>query len=175
MVDPGTLPHCPLNPDGTLNEPVPSTLLALLEEQRQQGSSPLDVLRAMQQRFGYLSERYLRHAAGYLHCTRFALQRLLNTDPSLRVEPMGQIRVRVCQAESCSDEGSADIMKFLEAQLGVTADETTPGSRFSLETVYCFGRCDDAPNAEIDGMNHRRGTPETVWQAVQDVITADEP
>jgi formate dehydrogenase subunit gamma len=173
MADPAAIPHCPLNPDGTLNEPAPPGLLALLVEQRQRGGLPLDVLRAIQQRFGYLSERYLRHAAVFLRCTRFSLQRLLNSDPALRLEPPGRQRIRVCCAESCSDEGSAAIMGLLERQLGLSADETTPNRHFSLETVYCFGLCEDAPVVEIDGVKHCRVTPDQAWQTVQDVITSD--
>jgi NADH:ubiquinone oxidoreductase subunit E len=170
-----TTRHCPLKPDGSLEEPMPSALATLLEEQRQRGCSPLDVLRAMQARFGYLSERYLRHAATFLHCTRFALQRLLQADPSFLLEPPGLHRVRVCRAESCSDEGSKEIMELLEHQLGLAPDETTPNCHFSLETVYCFGMCSDAPVVEIDGIKHRRVTPDRVWQAVQDVVTSDDP
>ena len=167
--------YCPLHPDGSLNEPVPPSLQAVLHEQRLAGSDPVELLHAIQARFGYLSERYLRHAATFLHVSRFALQRFVQSDPTFRLEPPGVHRIRICRAESCADEGSQAIMTILEKQLGLAPDETTPNGHFSLETVYCFGMCSYAPVIDIDGIKYRRLTPDRAWQLVQDVSMAVDP
>ncbi len=145
-----------LRPDGTLDEPLPQELEPLLQAY-QQGQMTLEsLMQAVQDRLGHLPDRWMRHVAVQAGMTRLQLQRWITLHPEWRTHPPGRHVIRVCRAESCTDEGSARIMAGLEQWLHLEADHTTADGKLSLETVYCLGHCEGAAVVALDDVIHHQ-------------------
>lgn len=148
-----------LQPDGTLKERPPRGFAAVLASFGDRRPEPLELLTALQARYRFLSERLLRHAAQRLGAPRFALLRLIQQSPELTTQPPGQHRLRICRAESCTEAGSPQLLRLAETRLGVESEETTSDGRVTLETIYCFGHCEQAPVVGFDSALHPKTTP----------------
>jgi len=63
----------------------------------------------------------------------------------------GEHVIRVCDGTACHVKGAPRVISALENHLGISAGETTPDYKFTLEVVYCLGSCGLAPVAVVDG------------------------
>jgi NADH-quinone oxidoreductase E subunit len=68
--------------------------------------------------------------------------------------PQGRHHVRVCTNLPCSLRGSRDLLRALEAHLGVEAGETTADGRVTLGHEECLGACAWAPMMRVDDAYH---------------------
>jgi len=62
----------------------------------------------------------------------------------------GEHIIRVCDGTACHVKGAPRLISAMEKELGISAGETTPDYKFTLEVVYCLGSCGLAPVAVID-------------------------
>jgi NADH-quinone oxidoreductase subunit E len=68
--------------------------------------------------------------------------------------PQAKHHVAVCTNLSCSLRGSRELLRQLEAHLGVRAGEATPDGRVHLGHEECLGACAYAPMMRIDDHYH---------------------
>ncbi len=68
--------------------------------------------------------------------------------------PQGRHHVHVCTNLPCSLRGSRDLLRGLEAHLGVEAGETTADGRITLGHEECLGACGYAPMLRVDETYH---------------------
>jgi len=66
-------------------------------------------------------------------------------------KPRGRYIIQVCKDVPCYINGSTNIIKTLEHELGIKMGETTPNQLFTLEYTSCLGCCDNPPAMRIDG------------------------
>lgn len=59
--------------------------------------------------------------------------------------PVGKFHLQVCKTTPCMLRGSDEVLKALEARLGIKLGETTQDKLFTLSTVECMGCCVNAP------------------------------
>ncbi|MGI9659212.1 MAG: NAD(P)H-dependent oxidoreductase subunit E, partial [Gaiellaceae bacterium] len=58
-----------------------------------------------------------------------------------RLEPVGRQVIEVCTNVSCALVGAQAVLESLEAELGISAGQTTDDGEFTLRTVECAGGC----------------------------------
>jgi NADH-quinone oxidoreductase subunit E len=68
--------------------------------------------------------------------------------------PRGRHQVNVCTNLPCSLRGAADLLRGLEAHLGIAVGETTADGRIHLGREECLGACANAPMMRIGGVYH---------------------
>jgi NADH-quinone oxidoreductase subunit E len=64
--------------------------------------------------------------------------------------PGGRHRVYVCTNLPCSLRGARELLRGLEAHLGIRAGETTRDGRITLGHEECLGACAYAPMMRVD-------------------------
>ena len=77
-------------------------------------------------------------------------------------KPSGRYHIQLCTTLSCMLRGSDELMRHLEAKLGIKAGETTPDGKFSLARVECLGSCGTAPMFQLNDDYHENLTNEAV-------------
>lgn len=68
--------------------------------------------------------------------------------------PQGRHHVHVCTNLPCSLRGARDLLRGLEAHLGVDAGQTTPDGRITLGHEECLGACGYSPMMRVDETYH---------------------
>jgi NADH-quinone oxidoreductase subunit E len=64
--------------------------------------------------------------------------------------PIGETRVWVCRSLSCMLRGGDELLDVACQKLGITAGQTTPDGKLTVEFAECLGICDFAPAALSD-------------------------
>jgi NADH-quinone oxidoreductase subunit E len=105
----------------------------------------LPVLHIVQREKGFISRGAEEWAAAMLGIPPLQVREVLSFYTLLRRAPAGKYLIQVCRNISCFLAGSEDVVKHLEARLGIRAGETTPDGKFTLATVECLGNCDHSP------------------------------
>ena len=77
-------------------------------------------------------------------------------------KPSGRYHIQLCTTLSCMLRGSDELMRHLEAKLGIKPGETTPDGKFSLARVECLGSCGTAPMFQLNDDYHENLTNEAV-------------
>jgi NADH-quinone oxidoreductase subunit E len=128
-------------------------------------SDPLSViqlLQAVQERFGYISERQLEEVAEYTETPVSAVYGVATFYAQFRLHPPGRHLIRVCQGTACHVLGAGEVLATLQEELGICEGETTGDGLFTLESVRCLGCCSLAPAIMIDETTHGRVTREAL-------------
>lgn len=111
----------------------------------------LEILHAVQARFGYLPDAALRTIAAHLNISRAEIHGVATFYHDFRSAPAGRHRLKVCRAEACQAMGATANIARLVAAFGIDLGETSEDGAVTLEAVYCLGLCACAPAAMLDG------------------------
>ncbi|MCL1958088.1 MAG: NAD(P)H-dependent oxidoreductase subunit E [Spirochaetes bacterium] len=135
------------------NERDPSNLIAILQE--------------IQEAYSYLPEDVMTYVATALEISPSAVFGVATFYSHFTLEPKGKYVIRVCDGTACHVKKSADIIDFLEKELGLTKiKKTTNDMLFTLETVACLGACGIAPvvviGEEVHGSMNKEKTKELI-------------
>ena len=79
-----------------------------------------------------------------------------------RQKAAGRYHIQLCTTLSCMLRGSDELMRHIEAKLGIKAGETTPDGKFSLVRVECLGSCGTAPMFQLNDDYHENLTNDAV-------------
>lgn len=77
-------------------------------------------------------------------------------------KPSGRYHIQLCTTLSCMLRGSDELLRHVEAKLGIKAGETTADGKFSLVRVECLGSCGTAPMFQLNDDYHESLTNEAV-------------
>ena len=91
----------------------------------------------------YLAEKLEMPVTIIFDCLSFYLQ--------LSDKPRAKYPIQVCNSAACRVNRNAVLIDTLKQRLGIEIGETTYDGRFKIEPVSCFGACDLAPAARING------------------------
>lgn len=122
----------------------------------------IPVLQEAQHAYGYLAKDVVERIAVKLEIPVSQVYGVITFYSQFHLNPRGRNIVRVCQGTACHVRGGKAILKALEDNLKVSAGETTPDLKFTLETVACIGACGLAPVLMINDDTHGRLTPESI-------------
>jgi len=140
----------------------------LTEVRRLQGLYPdkrgalLPVLQMAQDTFGYISLEAEAYVAGLFGLSPAHVHEVVTFYTLYFREPKGRHVVAVCHNLSCHLAGSQEILRYLEARLGVRRGETTEDGRITLQAVECLCACEAAPMAQVDDRYELNLTPRKV-------------
>src|ERR671922_1908399 len=140
----------------------------LAEVRRLQGLYPdkrgalLPVLHMAQDLFGYISLEVEEYVAGLFDLAPSHVHEVVTFYTLYFQQPKGRHVVAVCHNLSCHLAGAQDILRHLEARLGITRGETTDDGRVTLQAVECLCACEAAPMAQVDDRYEMNLTPEKV-------------
>jgi len=124
--------------------------LEVISARRGERGPLLEMLRDLQEAFGYLDDRALALAADALNLSRAEVHGVASFYRDFRREPAGRTRVRICRAEACQSLGAESLVAHAERRLGVQLGETRADGACTLEQVFCFGNCALSPAVMID-------------------------
>ena len=145
----------------------------LSEVRRLQGLYPdprgalLPVLNLAQETFGYLSLEAEAYVAGLFALSPAHVHEVVTFYTLYFQEPKGRHIVAVCHNLSCHLAGAQEILRHLEARLGVRRGETTEDGRITLQAVECLCACEAAPMMQVDDRYELDLTPEKVDRVLE--------
>ncbi len=105
----------------------------------------VDVMMAVQEQYGYLSDAAVDECAGLLGMSPLEVDELATFYTFLYREPVGKYVVHICDSVICWMDGSESIGEHLCRKLGIEMGQTTADGLFTLLPVCCIGYCDRSP------------------------------
>lgn len=131
----------------------------------------VDVMFAIQDHYGYLSDEALEEAAILLGMTPLEMEELATFYTFIFREPVGKYVIHVCDSIICWMNGYESIREFLSQKLGIKMGETTSDGLFTLLPVCCIGYCDRAPAILINRKVYGPLTPEKLDNILEELRT----
>jgi NADH-quinone oxidoreductase subunit E len=118
-----------------------------------------EVLFALQDHYGWLTDEAVAEAAGLLGMTPLEVEEVATFYNFLYRRPVGRYVIHACDSVVCEMRGGAAVRAHLMERLGVGFGETTPDGLFTLLPVCCVGYCDRAPALLVNLKVHGDLTP----------------
>ena len=128
-----------------LPDNVKETLAKEIENAEFPKELAVDVMFALQDHYGYLSDEAVAEAASLLNMTPLEIEELATFYTFLYREPIGKYVIHVCDSVICWLDGYESIRDYLYQKLDIKEGETTSDGLFTLLPVCCIGYCDRAP------------------------------
>lgn len=154
---------------------LPEELKASLENKISLAEHPrelvVDVMLALQDHYGYLSDEALEAAAVLLGMTPLEMEELATFYTFIFREPVGKYVIHVCDSIICWMNGYESIRDYLCKKLGIKMGETTSDGLFTLLPVCCIGYCDRAPAILINRKVYGPLTPEKLDNILEKLRT----
>ncbi len=121
----------------------------------------MDIVRAVQERFGCVSSEAMDLIAKTVNVHRVEVASVVSFYAFLSDRPKGRVVIRLCDDIIDSMYGAEQVQAAFEQELGIKVGQTTPDGRISLEHTACIGMCDQAPAALVNDVVVTSLTPET--------------
>lgn len=122
----------------------------------------VDVMFAVQDHYGHLSDEALAEAAAMLGMTPLELDELATFYTFTFREPVGKYVIHVCDSVVCWMNGYEAVKDYLCRRLGIGLGETTADGLFTLLPVCCIGYCDRSPAMLVNRRVYGELTPEKI-------------
>jgi NADH-quinone oxidoreductase subunit E len=122
----------------------------------------VDVMFAVQEHCGHLSDAALAEAAELLGMSPLELDELATFYTFTFREPVGKYVIHVCDSLVCWMNGYGSVKDHLCRRLGIGLGQTTADGLFTLLSVCCIGYCDRSPAMLVNRRVHGNLTPEKI-------------
>jgi len=150
---------------------LPQELKDRLEAEIKQVEHPrelaVDVMFAIQNHCGYLSDEALAEAAAMLGMTPLELDELATFYTFTFREPVGKYVIHVCDSVVCWMNGYETVRDYLCRRLGIGVGETTADGLFTLLPVCCIGYCDRSPAILVNRRVYGELTPQKIDEIIE--------
>ena len=110
----------------------------------------MDIVRAVQQKFGQVSSEAMNHIAKCVNCRRVEVEGVVSFYAFLSKKAKGKVVIRLCNDVVDKMAGVDAIAEAFKKELGIDFGRTTPDGKITLEYTPCIGMCDQAPAALIN-------------------------
>ncbi|MHB0945555.1 MAG: NAD(P)H-dependent oxidoreductase subunit E [Sedimentisphaerales bacterium] len=110
----------------------------------------MDIVRAVQQQFGQVSDEAMNYIAKCVNCHRVEVESVVSFYAFLSKKQKGGVVIRLCNDVVDKMSGSEVVAEAFEKELGIKFGQTTPDGKITLEYAPCIGMCDQAPAALIN-------------------------
>lgn len=120
----------------------------------------LEILRAVQEKVGFLADDDLKAVAAALNLSRADVHGVASFYHDFRRQPAGKTVIKICLAEACQAVGCNQLKQHAEHALSVKVGETSSSGAVTLEPVYCLGNCALGPAVMVGETLYGRMTPE---------------
>ena len=122
----------------------------------------VDVMFAIQEHYGYLSDEGLREAAQLLDISPLEIEQLATFYTFIYREPVGKYVIHVCDSVVCWMDGYEAVRDYVCQKIGIRPGETTPDGLFTVLPVCCIGYCDRSPAMLINRKAYGNLTAEKI-------------
>ena len=122
----------------------------------------VDVMFAVQDQLGYLSDEAVEEVAELLGMSPLEVEELATFYTFIYREPVGKYVIHVCDSVICWMDGYESLKDYLCKTLGINLGETTADGLFTLLPVCCIGYCDQSPAMLINKKVYGHLTPEKI-------------
>lgn len=140
---------------------------------KNEASNLIAMLQDIQDIHGYLRENDIIKVARHAGVPISRVYGIATFYNQFRLTPLGKHVIRVCRGTACHVKGSLDILNILEAELGISAGETSKDLQFTIETVACIGACSIAPVIVIDDKYYGGLTSKSVYKLINEYKKKD--
>ena len=127
----------------------------------------VDVMKALQTHYGWLTDEAVGEAAGLLGLSPLQVDELATFYEMIYRRPVGRKVIHVCDSISCWSACCEKIMAHLQARLGVELGGTSADGEFTLIPCCCMGMCGDGPVMSVGANFYFNLTPESVDQILE--------
>ena len=117
----------------------------IIDPYRGQPAGLIQVLAKAQKRIGYVPKWVQARIAKGLGISLQEVYGVVTFYAYFSLIPKGRHKVCVCTGTACYVKGCNSILKTIREIIGIKPGQTTPDSRYSLETIRCIGACGLAP------------------------------
>ena len=150
---------------------IPDDLKEMLQRQIAATNHPreqvMDVVFALQDRFGYLSDELLEEAASLLELTPLEVEEIATFYEFIYRKPVGEHVIHVCDGVVCWMHEYQSVLNYLRKKLNIDYGQTTTDGRFTLLPTCCIGYCDRAPAMMINRKVYGKLTPERIDEILE--------
>lgn len=158
-----------------IENPTPAVDLAFVDAAigriGREPDAVIPILQAIQEHYGYLPDKALRHVCETTHVSPAAITGVSTFYDMFRHAPVGRYTIRVCRGTACHVTGAERVEDALRRRLRVPAgDDTDPDRQFTIEPVACLGCCTLAPVVKIDQSTFGHATAEKVPKLIRDFL-----
>ena len=128
---------------------LPKELKESLEKKIAHADHPremvVDVMLALQEHYGYLSDNAVEAVGALLGMTPLEVEELATFYTFIYREPVGKYVIHVCDSVICWMDGFESIQDYLCRKLDIAVGGTSADGLFTLLPVCCIGYCDLSP------------------------------
>ncbi len=122
----------------------------------------VDVLRAIQDRNGWVPDEGIELAARILGTSPLKVEEIATFYDKIYRQPVGRKVIHLCDSICCWGVGGEEIARHLQQSLGIGFGETTPDGVFTLLPTCCLGACGKAPAMMVGLTTYGNLTPERI-------------
>jgi NADH-quinone oxidoreductase subunit E len=135
----------------------------------------VDIMFALQNHYGYLSDEALEEGAALLGMTTLELEELATFYDFIYREPVGKYVIHICDGVVCWINGYQRVVDHLCTKLGIRVGETTKDGLFTILPTACIGYCDLSPAMLINGKAYGPLTAEKIDDILGRLRTESPP
>ena len=158
---------------------LPKELLETLQREIARVEHPrelaVDIMFALQNHYGYLSDEALEEGAALLGMTTLELEELATFYDFIYREPVGKYVIHICDGVVCWINGYQRVVDCLSTKLGIRVGETTKDGLFTILPTACIGYCDLSPAMLINGKAYGPLTAEKIDDILGRLRTESPP
>lgn len=130
----------------------------------------VDVMFALQDHYGYMTDEAMEEAGRLLDMTPLELEELATFYDFIYRSPVGKYVIHVCDSLICWLDGYQWVVDYLCERLNLKMGGMSPDGLFSLLPVCCIGYCDRAPAMMINRRVYGRLTKEKIDRILDRLI-----
>jgi NADH-quinone oxidoreductase subunit E len=154
---------------------IPESLKTELQDRVAAAVTPreaaVDVLKALQAHYGWVTDEAVEEAAGLLGLSPLQVDELATFYEMLYRRPVGKRVIHVCDSISCWAMGGETLMDLLAERLGIRPGETTADGCFTLLPCCCLGNCGEAPTLMVGDRLYDKVSLETAAEILHNERT----
>jgi formate dehydrogenase subunit gamma len=134
----------------------PEKALACIRKLEKVPGALLPILHLLQEEFGYIDETAVPIVADVLNLSIAEVHGVISFYHDFRQSPPGSHILQVCRAEACQSMSCDQLVRHIEARLGIGVGETSQDGSFTLQQTFCLGLCAVSPALMLDGKPYGR-------------------
>ena len=114
----------------------------------------IQILQDVQAEYNWLPKEAIVRVCERLQIPVSRAYRIATFYTLFSLEPRGRHLINVCLGTACHVRGGPRILEKVQEVTGISAGQTTPDRRYTLERVNCLGCCALGPVMTVDGEAH---------------------
>jgi [NiFe] hydrogenase diaphorase moiety large subunit len=135
---------------GEIDPQLDATVDAIIRDIGSDRSRLLDVVQAIQRRYGFISDDAINAVAAGLHMHAVEVEDTVSFYAFLNRTPKGRFHIRLSKTPISLMKGAAEVAQAFAAATGAPIGGTSPDQLFTLEWTSDIGMADQEPSALIN-------------------------